>query len=331
PSGSRTVRDQTMPGLLKGIEKYYKEIEFGIQTNGTLLTKEDAAFIKKHNVHVSLSLDAPLPEINDKLRYYQNGTGTFAHVRKTIEMFNDYEWQGVIVTITKNNVNIIDTMAEALYDWGVRSVLFNPISPSVPESTAFVPSIKELIDNYKKFIDVVIKLNTYQPKGRRLVVDNIESLILAIFTSNMRGMYCHMSPCGAGRLSYVITWNGDVYPCSEFIQFEEFKCGNIFEDSIETIINSEACKKLRLRNVNKIDTCNNCPYKLICGANCPAAVYGLSRTLLEKSPYCKFNFEIINYLFEKISEHGIEIAYKLVSESFEEKMKTSKPLVWVER
>lgn len=310
------------------IDRYHKDVEFAIQTNGTLLTEEDARLIKERNTHISLSLDGPCALVNDKLRRYRNGKGTFDDVRKVIDMFRDFEWQGVIVTITEHNVDQLDLIARAFYDWDVRSALFNPVSPSCPNAVSLMPSPRALINGYKKLIDTLIELNG-RTSDRRLVVDNVESLVVAIFTSNMRVLYCHISPCGAGRLALVVTPNGDVYPCSEFIRFPEFRCGNIFADGLADILDSTACNMLRARNTATIDECRTCAFRLICGANCPAAVYGMFGTLRAKSPYCEFMKAIIGYMFEKISEHGVEIAYRLVSRSFEDILRESEQLVCV--
>jgi uncharacterized protein len=145
----------------------------------------------------------------------------------------------------------------------------------------------------------------------------------------MRVLYCHMSPCGAGRLALVVTPNGDVYPCSEFIRFPEFRCGNIFTDSMPDILAAESCKALACRNTASIAECRSCAYRLICGANCPAAVYGMHGTLQAKSPYCMFMKAIISYMFEKISEYGIEVAYRLVSTRFESILRESEQLVCI--
>ncbi|MEM4168437.1 MAG: radical SAM protein [Candidatus Caldarchaeum sp.] len=311
------------------IDKYYKDFEFGIQTNGTLMTEDDARFIKERNVHVSFSLDGPSAEVNDITRHYWSGKGTFNDVARAITLFKNYEWTGVIVTITKYNVDKLDLIAQRLYDWGVPSALFNPVSPSNSEAASLMPPLEVLTSNYKRLIDALIELND-KKNGKRLVIDNVESLIMAILTSNFRVLYCHSAPCGAGRLVYVISSNGDVYPCSEFIQFKEFRCGNIFKEAVSEILNSEACNILRCRKVDMIEECKSCAYRYICGANCPASVYGLYRHMLKKTPYCTFQKEIISYIFEKISESGLDVAYKLVSKSFEDKLRRSEQVVHME-
>ncbi|MBU7042526.1 MAG: radical SAM protein [Theionarchaea archaeon] len=311
------------------IDRYYKDIELGIQTNGTLMTQDDADFLKTRNIHVSFSIDGPPQEAHDALRQYWNERGTFQDVVETISYFNNYFWMGVIVTISKFNVSYICDIARALHKMGVPSSIFNPISPSNDRAVAFMPDIAELSKNYRKLVDTVLELN--KENNQRFVVDNIESIVMSLLTSNMRVLYCDMSPCGAGRLVVVITSNGDVYPGSEFVGSREFLSGNIFRNTLEEIFESSPCTYLRSRSVNKIPECVNCPYKYICGANCPAAVYHLEKTLFKKSPYCQFKKELIDYIFYKIADTGLEGAMQLVSNSFEEVLQKSEKLVHVSR
>lgn len=308
------------------IDKYCQDVEFGIQTNATLLTPEDAAFIRERNVHVSISLDGHTAQLNNRSRRYIKGGGTFDDVVRSIELFRDYEWTGVIVTITQYNVAYLAEIARFLHDLGVRSALFNPVSPSNPAAIPFMPTAEELLSAYRDLIDSLIQLNTV-PGARRLVIDNVESLVLALLTSNVRGLYCHMSPCGAGRFVYVIDPTGNVWPCSEFVGHEEFRCGNIFSDPLAEVLEAPACQRLRARRVEEIEECRLCEYRMICGANCPAAVYGISGRLNARSPYCEFLKGTVNLILNVFWEHGIEIAFKLVSPRFEEMLRKGASLL----
>ena len=307
-------------------DRYYKEIELGIQTNGTLLEEEDAEFIKERNIHVSLSIDGDSEATHNATRIYRNGKGSFQDVVKAIEYFRDYFWLGVIVTITKHNVHILPDIFTFLHKMDVPSSIFNPVNPSNSKAHLLMPPMGDLISTYKRLVDTILEINTSSEK--RLVVDNVESIIMSVLTSNLRVLYCNMSPCGAARLVYVIASDGDIYPCSEFVGIPEFRCGNIFEDEIEEIIDSKTCKMLRSRTVKKIDECKTCLYRQICGANCPASVYFLNNTLYGKSPYCEFKKEITNYVFLKIAELGLEGVYSLVSNAFEEQLRKSEKLVY---
>ncbi|MDD3748555.1 MAG: radical SAM protein, partial [Candidatus Bipolaricaulis anaerobius] len=304
------------------IDRYWRDVEFGIQTNATLLTQGDADFIKERNVHVSLSLDGHTAEVNDRCRQYSNGGSTFDDVVRNISLFRDFEWNGVIVTITRHNVGYLAEMLRFLYGMGIRSALFNPVSPANPAAALLMPKTEDLLAGYRGLINELVRLNTV-PGARRFVVDNIESLVVALVTSNMRVLYCHMTPCGAGRFMYVIDPAGYVYPCSEFVGHEEFRCGNIFSDPMAEVLDAPPCKRLRARYVERVKGCISCEYRMICGANCPAAVQSLSGNLDGRSPYCEFLKGSVNLIFRTFLDHGIESAFCLVSTRFEEMLRKS--------
>lgn len=308
------------------IDQYWCDAEFGIQTNATLVSPEDARFIKERNVHISLSLDGHTAQLNDEFRRYHNGVGTYDDVVRSLRLFKDYEWNGVIVTITRHNVRYLAQIARFLHAMGARSAVFNPVSPSSPGAVALMPTTEDLLAGYRDLVDELIQLNS-GPEARRLVVDNIESLVVGLITSNMRVLYCHMSPCGAGRFMYVIDPAGDVYPCSEFVGREEFRCGNVFSSSVAEVFDAPVCQQLRARHVSTIPGCRECEYRMICGANCPAAVQSVSGHMTAKSPYCEFLRGCVNLIFRTFFKHGIEIAFKLVSPKFEEMLRKSAPLL----
>ena len=60
-----------------------KEISFSITTNGTLLTREIAGFLKENGVSVCLSIDGPR-EIHDRNRPYASGRGSYGDVARGI-------------------------------------------------------------------------------------------------------------------------------------------------------------------------------------------------------------------------------------------------------
>jgi uncharacterized protein len=311
------------------IDKSYQgehDIEFSIQTNGTLFNADDVAFVKERHVHISLSLDGVSPEVNYLTRLYKDGRSTFSDVRQTIEWFSDYDWQGVIVTVTRHNVSHLEEIARAFHGWGVRASLFNPVSPINHHARHLMAPLDVLVSNYKRLIDALIEVNTHSPE-RRLVVDNIESIVMSLLTSNVRVLYCNMSSCGAGRFIWVVSADGTVYPDSEFMGLSGFALGNALTDDVKQIVNSPVLQDLRGRHVSTIEECRDCAFREICGANCPAAVHGMHGTLRAKGPYCTFTQEIVKYIFEKIADNGLDVVYKLVSSDFERRLRGADKLV----
>ena len=78
--------------------------------------------------------------------------------------------------------------------------------------------------------------------------------------------------------------NGDVYPCTLFKSFEEFKAGNIKEDLLYNIWrSSEVFNKLRNLKIADIESCNGCECFNLCPGGCRAKAYMYSNDLLGPS------------------------------------------------
>ncbi len=70
------------------VEKYKKpsqSVMHTIQTNGTKIDDEFAAFFKQHNFLVGLSLDGPQP-LHNAYRVNKGGSGTFEQVMQRLEL-----------------------------------------------------------------------------------------------------------------------------------------------------------------------------------------------------------------------------------------------------
>ena len=126
---------------------------------------------------------------------------------------------------------------------------------------------------------------------------------------------CYETPCGASRSMLVISSNGDVYPCSEFIAYgDKFKLGNIFKDSIDSMLNAPLSLMLRSRHVSRIQKCKECVFKYICCGNCPLSAYYIYNNFYAPPYYCEFYYEIIDFLFTLLFEYGKGIVPLLVSD-----------------
>ena len=69
------------------VEKYRRPgmtVEYTIQTNGTLIDDELAAFFKEHDYLVGISIDGP-PAMHDAYRVDRGGAPTFERVRRGLE------------------------------------------------------------------------------------------------------------------------------------------------------------------------------------------------------------------------------------------------------
>lgn len=284
--------------LFKIIEKH-RYMHFGVQTNGFLLSEEDAEFIKEHKVNIGISLDSPVEETNDYLR----GKGHYKKMMKVLDWFKNYKGLNVVTTITNHNVDQLLAMVRLLHRKDVSLCLMNPVRGTQKGALALRPEPLKLASEFIKAVEEAIRLTK---EGKRIVVADFANILLGIIAPSARVMMCDISPCGGGRRFFAITADGSAYPCGEFIGMEEFTGGNIFTDSVEDITASKNFHKVTQRRVEKIPECKTCLFRNMCGAPCPAEIYSTDGNMLSKSYYCEFYKKIALHAFKVIHRDDVE-------------------------
>ena len=292
--------------VFRAIEEYGKDFEFGIQTNATLLEKEDAEFLQSREVAVGISLDGPTRAIADRHRKNWAGGGTFRKVSKVMEMFRDYPFFSVICTVTDRNVRSLVRMVEFLHGQGVKNCLLNQVRCTLEGGRASKPSDVLMARMFIKALDRSYEL--YEETGRKLVVGNFANILLAIVAPSARRLMCDINPCGGGRCFFAVSAEGDIYPCSEFIGLPPFKGGNLFTDGLSGILSSEAFRRVTGRRVEEIVPCNRCAIRHFCGAPCPAEACEIHGSMAAKGAFCEFYEHQVRYAFRQIADER-ESAY----------------------
>lgn len=285
--------------LFEIIEDYENDLRFGVQTNGLLLSEEDAEFIKEHRVNIGISLDSPVEETNDYLR----GKGQYRKIMNALDWFKDYKGLNVVTTITNHNVDQLSEMVRFLHGKDVGLCLMNPVRGTQKAALAMRPEPLKLASEFIKAVEEAIILTK---EGRRIVVADFANILLGVIAPSARVLMCDISPCGGGRRFFAITADGSAYPCGEFIGMEEFAGGNIFTDSVEDIAASENFLRVTQRTVEKIEECRACLFRNMCGAPCPAEIYSTDGSMLSKSYYCEFYKKTAMHVFKVIKRDDVE-------------------------
>ncbi len=292
--------------MFAGIEKYHDRFHFGVQTNATLLDDEAIEFLTRHGVGIGLSLDAPVAEIANRTRKNWNGTGFFDQVVAVIRKLADYPAMNVITTVTKENVNHLVEMVDFYHELGVRVIMLNPVRCTRKGGQDLKPDNGVMTANFVKALDRTHEL--YEQTGHKMVVANFANILAGVIAPTGRRLMCDISPCGGGRCFFAVAATGDLFPCSEFIGFPEYKGGNLFNGEIPQALASAPFKEITGRKAEDIVPCASCAIRHFCGAPCPAEVKEVSGTVLAPSPFCQFYEEQARYAFRTIAL-GREDAY----------------------
>lgn len=286
------------------IEEFSDRMRFGLQTNATMLEKEDVTFLKSNRVSVGISLDSFSEESNRATRIMDEGKDAYQAVLSALKWFDGYSGLSVITTITQNNVGELSDTLRFLHSFGVKAILMNPVRCTGPGTEIFRPDNEELFRGFKSAVDTALELNT--TTENKIIISDFANIILAIVAPTARRLMCDITPCGGGRRFFTVMSDMTTAPCGEFIALKSFHSVNLRENSVEDALASSAFAKVRARVTEKIDECSRCVYKNICGAPCPAEVYSKTGDLNQPTPYCGFYKKLIDYAFELIARGQVE-------------------------
>jgi uncharacterized protein len=292
--------------VFQGIDRYRDRFHFGVQTNATLLDEEAIEFLTSRGVGIGISLDAAEAGLADTTRKNWNGTGAFSQVVRVMERLSGYPAFNVITTVTRLNVEHLEAMVDFYHRAGVGVVMFNPVRCTQKGGWELKPDNDVFARSFCRALDRTYEL--FRETGRKLVVANFANVLAAVAGPTGRRLMCDISPCGGGRCFVAVSAHGDLFPCSEFIGFPEYRGGNLYEDDLNAVLESPPFREITTRKVEDIAPCASCAIRHFCGAPCPAEVRVVSGTVNAPSPYCEFYEEQVRYALRVLAQ-GREAAY----------------------
>ena len=254
--------------LLELCYKNKQITDYGILSNGTLLTEKIVSRLKDLNVrYFQVSLEGP-KTINDNIR----GTGTFDKIVHSIKLLKEKEIP-VYVSMTVSRLNyryvpfIVRLSQKLKIDFlSIRQVVPFGRGEQFKKLVLSPQETKNLFDYFLK-IKKRVKIN---------IGVGCEDGILA------QRMHYEPKGCSAGYTSMTILPNGDVYPCRRLPLFS----GNLLKQSFREIYyNSKVFKDIR--NLNNIsETCASCPFVDQCNGGAKCINYAYFKNVFYPSPQC---------------------------------------------
>jgi uncharacterized protein len=272
------------------VEKYRKpgqRVLHTIQTNGTTIDAEWAAFFKQHNFLVGLSVDGPR-ELHDAYRVNKGGAGTFDQVMRGWEHLNTFEVDvNILCTLHAANADHPQEVYRFFRDeLGARYLQFIPI---IERTTSETRSIAErgwsVTDNSKRPLYTQlgdrVTSRSVQPEqyGRFLNVvfdewvrQDVGEVFVQLFDvalGSWMGIHslCIFAPTCGNALA--LEHNGDLYSCDHFVE-PDYLLGNIQQDHMIELVASEKQRKF---GRDKQDTlpryCRECDVRFACNGGCP--------------------------------------------------------------
>ncbi len=266
-----------------------KELSCGLLTNGSLVNKYNVEQFKNFN-YVKISFDSTEREINDQLR----GKGSYDKIIKAIKILkaNDINVDiGTVITkYNKDNLEELITFLHAEFDVKVHT-----IANHIPLGRGSNSDLSCSFDEVKKCDEVILKTKC------KLAQNGLYSIIQDFFFPNGRKV-----SCGMGMSEIYINEKGDVYPCRMTYE-DQYYLGNLLEEDFEIIL-GRVKKITKELHVDKLEGCNECDFKYLCGGGCRMYHKSYSGSIYKNHlPICEaYKRQLISLLYVKNKLISIE-------------------------
>jgi len=237
----------------------------GLQTNGVLLNKEWAKFLKKYNFLVGLSLDGT-EHIHNKYRHFKNGKGSWKRVVDGAKLMLD---SGVAVNALSVVNNYSVKFSQEIYQFhkslGFDFMQFIPIVETDVGDPKIAAPFSVTTKDYGDFLCRLFDL------WQADFVDGIPTTSIRYFDSlfftyvGLESPECILlKECGT---YVVVEHNGDVYSCDFFVE-PEWKLGNIMQDDLTIFLNSDRQSEFGKMKSTLPEDCKNCKWLKHCWGGC---------------------------------------------------------------
>jgi len=245
------------------------QVERTIQTNGTLLDDEWAAFLAANDILVGLSIDGPR-EIHDAYRHDGAGRPVFDRVEAAARLLQKHGAQfNVLCTVNAANQDRpLDVYRYFRDELGARYLQFIPIveidSAPAGGRPGTVTDRSVSSAGYGEFLATI-----FQEWVRRDVGEMFVQTFDGVLAAYVRGYssLCVLRPtCGEG---VALEHNGDVYSCDHFVD-TPYLLGNIAQTPIGELVRSEQQLAFGEAKQKTLPLyCRECSFLFACNGECP--------------------------------------------------------------
>ena len=269
--------------LIKKVVAYAKQqghrkgltISLHVTTNGSLLTREIARFLKQHDFSIIVSLDGD--EITHNYhRQFPNGQGTYQAVLKGIRhLLDEYGSQSKITlrgTYTRQQ-RFFSSSFMHLVNLGFEHMSIEPATGGKLDEHAIRPvDVPALREEYEDLAGHYSQVHSRNPQVRYF---HISRLIDNLTQNRMTNR-----PCGAANSYMAVSPDGSLFPCHR-IMSEKYCMGNVHDmirgrDLDQTIQQTFHSETTAIRQ-----SCRDCWVRNLCGGTCYAhgidIDYGISK------------------------------------------------------
>ncbi len=293
-----------------------KKVEFVLCTNLSLLTDEQAGYLKDNDIVVSTSLDGP-SEIHDRNRYLRNGKSSYDAFRNKIGLLESVgarDKVSALLTVTRNNLSHLTEVIDEYVESGFNGIFIRRLNCfgyaySRWEDVGY--SVEEFLAAYRLALTYIIDIN----KNGAFFQEIFATILLTkIMTPFSTGFVDLQSPAGVGISGVIYDTNGDVYVSDEARMFarvtgdDTFKIGNVSQNSYRDIICSGKLRDIVSKTIiEALPECCHCAFQPYCGID-PVKNYAANGEIDDSlSDTCRKHMGMFEIIFDYLHDNDRQV------------------------
>ena len=233
-----------------------RKLSFALQTNGSLISDDSAAFFKEKNFLLGVSLDGP-EKLHDKFR----GEGSFRAAMRGISLLKKHSVPfNILCVLTEENAADAARLYGFFREQGLNNQQYIPcLEPlEAKEGSPFLSAEtlgKFLCDLYFLYINDL-------RAGENISIRYFESLA-AVLMGTAPG---DCTLCPSCSLQLTVEGDGAVYPC-DFYCLDEYCLGNINETDFSALLKGEKARGF-IAPPKPPEECRACSFYRLCAGGC---------------------------------------------------------------
>lgn len=280
------LKEDTLAELFQYILNYYKEHRSDLEQFGF---KKDTPHIKtnlynfhkfvdlfkEHQVSISASIDLPL-SLHDKYRTNKTGKSTLDRTIKNLELLAQYPYRKKFSSvICQEHFEKTDEIVEDI--WKIhKEVGFDMNNYNFMFGFESELNNEKFEDQYEAELQTLSgeqQVAFYNRMKAEFKGTELEHGLHTKWFEEFTPAFCTNS-VNCGEKFFLLQGDGEIYSCVRGQGVEAFHYGNIFNDTVEDILNTAINKIQKVHNdLGLHSDCKSCSHLNTCNTGCPFVKY----------------------------------------------------------
>ena len=249
---------------IKVMETNHKTVDFGIQSNLTLMTNQMLSLMERFNMSVSTSIDGPEDIHNAARQKWQT----------TMEWMRKIKSRGLkvspIAVCSRHNHRMIGDIFSMFDSLDVRHIQVNIATSNVslvPDSPFTPLSADDIFEVYKDILQYGPQYHIKEEKMSQMIRH-----YYGLSVRNLKALGCGNPFCHAGSTMIVFTPDGKMYPCSPCVSLDghgqDYSLGTFGDPTVDENY-FPRLQRFHEKSEHYLSECQYCPAARICEFDCP--------------------------------------------------------------